>query len=537
MAKKKRIWGRWEAVGPSFAEGGQGRIYEVVDNSEAFVGTYVLKELKNPKRSHRFSSELEAIVKLSEHPNVIDIVDHGIFRSQDKPCYVMPKADSSLDEAIESKILSAEQKFDVFTKICLGVSFLHSKSIIHRDIKPENILLFSGIPKVADFGLCLIAGLSRETQTNEAVGPRYYMAPELEDGQCLNVNNKADIYSLGKLFYYILSNGEMFSREKYKEYTWRLENILKDSRFKIFNTFFERTINTNVSRRYSNVEELLSSLEGVINEYRNHPKTLLSERFSNLNESLSTEPEVLRTLSSQEWLELLTVLHADNVIFNQKFLSIACDSLTNDSLDILLKIILNNESHLDDLFVIDASKKLLKFSVENKSGFFFSKDDDLSKLVEKAARVIDVNTVNNISNFAASRFNSELMLQIVADNIGLLQCKEKADFLIFTFSKDYVGKENILTNIFEPEAMDLLSLEAVIAGLLKVGSENSIQLVFDFANNIDKDDEKAGAVFRGITLGLSKDNTESINSLNWTNRTIKVLLDVHSRVDSESVYD
>jgi len=448
----------------------------------------------------------------------------------------MPKADCSLDEFVSSGIIPVEQKFEIFSKICSGVLFLHRKLIIHRDIKPENILLFSGTPKVADFGLCLIAGLARETQTNEAVGPRYYMAPELEDGQCLDVNYQADIYSLGKLFYYILSDGRIFSREKHRAYEWRLDIVLDDSRFNIFNSFFENSINTSVNRRYRNVEELLEALESAITEFENNPKTLLSARFTNLNESLLATPEVLSSLSTEEWLELLTTLHADNEIFNEGFLSVVCDSLDNKILDIVLKIVVSSDSYLDELFITEASKKILKFAAEVKFIFSFSKDSDLSRLVENVAKIVDSEIINNIVKlFRLQLSRNRLILQLVADNADLLGCEEKKDFLISTFNNDYVGKESLLVNMFEPDKMDLLSLEAVVAGLLRVGSDQSIQLVFDLANKVDNDDRRMGPVFRGVSLGLSDDNTENINSLNWTNETMKVLLDVHKRAELQSV--
>jgi serine/threonine protein kinase len=94
---KPRVWGRWIATGDSFDRGGQGQVYFVHDSTGAFEGEFVLKQLINPKRIARFETEITAITKLSGHPHVIDLVDHGAFRDADKPTYVMRKADMALD--------------------------------------------------------------------------------------------------------------------------------------------------------------------------------------------------------------------------------------------------------------------------------------------------------------------------------------------------------------------------------------------------------------------------------------------------------
>jgi serine/threonine protein kinase len=126
----------------------------------------------------------------------------------------MELADRSLADAVTAGVIGkSADLFAVYKAVCAGVAHIHANGIIHRDLKPENILFIGGTPKVADLGLCLIAGLERVTSSLEAVGPRFYMAPELEDGRSLDVTPTADIYSLGKILYFMLSGGRIFSRE------------------------------------------------------------------------------------------------------------------------------------------------------------------------------------------------------------------------------------------------------------------------------------------------------------------------------------
>ena len=273
MPKKNRIWGRWVACGPAFIESGQGRLYFVTDSSGELEGDYVLKELKNPKRIDRFNNELQAIAALKEHPNVVPLVDSGIYRNPEKPSYVMPKAEGTLEDYIINNPVSIEDRLYIFDQICEGVAYLHRTCIIHRDIKPENILMFSGVPKVTDLGLCLIAEAVRVTPSSEAVGPRFYMAPELEDGKHVDVSFEADVYSLGKLLYYLLSDGKIFSREKYRDRDWYLPRLKDDSRLELFNAVFQKSIVVDVSQRYANAGELQKAFRETFDKYRRHPLT------------------------------------------------------------------------------------------------------------------------------------------------------------------------------------------------------------------------------------------------------------------------
>jgi serine/threonine protein kinase len=69
---------------------------------------------------------------------------------------------------------------------------------------------------------------SRLTLTEEAVGPRQFMAPELEDGRIHRVSPESDVYSLGKLLYWLIA-GQVFSREKHREPRWDLKGQNADS--------------------------------------------------------------------------------------------------------------------------------------------------------------------------------------------------------------------------------------------------------------------------------------------------------------------
>lgn len=224
-----KIYGnRWEIV-KHLDEGGQGWAYLVKDIKGQGEILYVLKRLKNKNRIERFKREIETVRTLS-HPNIVQLVD---FDPTAKEPYLVTEYCSGGSLANNVKSFwqdSPVAALEIFQQICEGVVFAHSKGVTHRDLKPDNIFLRSkdGPAVVGDFGIChLEEDGTRITITEEAVGPVYYMAPELEDGRVDQVTTKSDIYSLGKVLYWLLSGGKIFSREKHREENWDLKGSKK----------------------------------------------------------------------------------------------------------------------------------------------------------------------------------------------------------------------------------------------------------------------------------------------------------------------
>jgi serine/threonine protein kinase len=250
MSKKVRKWGRWQARQGVVAEGGQACIYQVEDSTGEIEGLFALKELKNPRRVGRFERELEAMLMLSPHPNVVSLVDKDVFLDHAKPCYVMPWADGTLRDALIQWRGNYNHLLDLFDQICEGVRHLHMAGVKHRDLKPDNILMFVRVPKISDLGLCLLESSDRLTETDEAVRPRKYGAPELADGRLSDVLPSVDVYSLGKILYFLLSGGKEFERENHRQRKNQLEVLTGDPRFTIFESLLNRSITEHVHERY-----------------------------------------------------------------------------------------------------------------------------------------------------------------------------------------------------------------------------------------------------------------------------------------------
>lgn len=155
----------------------------------------------------RFWQEAKALAKLN-HPGIVTIYDFGTAGSY---CFiVMEYIDGvSLRETLLDQKLSPEEALLLVPKLCDALQFAHDCGVVHRDIKPENILLtVQGDVKIADFGLAKLNDRNESlTQTRQILGTPKYMAPEQLEG-AKHVDHRADIYSLGVVFYELLT-GEL----------------------------------------------------------------------------------------------------------------------------------------------------------------------------------------------------------------------------------------------------------------------------------------------------------------------------------------
>jgi serine/threonine protein kinase len=252
--------GKWRHV-RDLTGGGQAHTFEVrnaVDTSDQKA--YALKRLKNIKRIERFRREVDIIRRLN-HPNIVQIVDADL--EAEKPflvsefCEGGSLADASLNEFSLHELLS------FFRETCEAVCASHEQGITHRDIKPDNILLRTsrGPAVLADFGLSYVENGERQTLVEEAVGPRLYMAPELEDGRADLIAPASDIYSLGKLLYFLVSRGRIFAREKHRDTKYDLVRQHNDERFEHINILLDRMIVFSAESRFQSACELPSLIE------------------------------------------------------------------------------------------------------------------------------------------------------------------------------------------------------------------------------------------------------------------------------------
>lgn len=204
---------RWQ-IESKLAEGGQAETF-IVRDLQSNGARAVLKRLKNPNRLPRFVQEVQAISTL-DHPHVLRLLAANVDAKRPYLVSELCERGSLEDQKTAVLTRTVDERLAMFLDICDGVAAAHRAGVVHRDIKPSNIFTRSdGTSVVGDFGICFIQTTERLTETMEAVGPRFYMAPELADGFAEQVTTRSDVYSLGKLLYWLFT-GNVFEREDHR---------------------------------------------------------------------------------------------------------------------------------------------------------------------------------------------------------------------------------------------------------------------------------------------------------------------------------
>ena len=167
----------------------------------------------------RFEREGQLLARL-HHPNIVAVHDSGAAGGF---FYLLMEfvEGVNLRQAMRSRRFTPAQALAIVPHICDAPQFAHDEGVLHRDIKPENILLDAkGRVKLADFGIAKLIGDGTDetheshsthephlTQSGTTLGTPSYMAPEQRDTPA-DVDHRADIYSLGVVFYELLT-GEL----------------------------------------------------------------------------------------------------------------------------------------------------------------------------------------------------------------------------------------------------------------------------------------------------------------------------------------
>ena len=249
--------------------GGMGAVYKA--RQPALDRLVALKILpagaaSDPGFAERFNREARALARLA-HPNIVAVYDFG--QVSGLHYFIMEFVDGrNLRQIEQTARLSPRHALQIIPQICEALQFAHDEGVVHRDIKPENVLLDKrGRVKIADFGLAKILGLEpkdlRLTGVRDIVGTPHYMAPEqVEHPQ--SVDHRADIYSLGVVFYEMLTGelplGKFAPPSRKVQVDVRLDEVVLHALEK------EREL------RYQHASEVKTDVETISGSPEQHPE-------------------------------------------------------------------------------------------------------------------------------------------------------------------------------------------------------------------------------------------------------------------------
>lgn len=249
--------------------GGMGAVYQARQTKlDRLVALKIIRpeSAGDPAFAERFLREARTLAKLS-HPSIVGIHDFGEVEATGQSeenstatlyYFVMEYVDgANLRQLIEAGELAPETAIGIVPQVCEALQFAHNQGVVHRDIKPENILVDSrGQVKIADFGLARLTDSSRRDQTltatHQVMGTPRYMAPEQMEGSH-DVDHRADIYSLGVVFYEMLTGqvpaGHFDPPSKKVQIDVRLDEVVL------------RSLAREPERRYQQVSEVKTDVE------------------------------------------------------------------------------------------------------------------------------------------------------------------------------------------------------------------------------------------------------------------------------------
>jgi len=216
------IVGKYELMA-RLGEGGMSVVYRarrVHLGDDVAVKILLAKFVKDDTALARFRREARAAAML-HHPNVITIHDFGEAGDDNAPAFLVMefvKGTPLRDLLNSKKRFSVERAVRLMRGICAGAGAAHKQGIVHRDLKPENILVaapdddyeFESV-KLVDFGLAKLLTEAGAGPMVTVAGTPYYMSPEQCMGEPLDA--RSDVYSLGAMFYEMLSGERPFTAE------------------------------------------------------------------------------------------------------------------------------------------------------------------------------------------------------------------------------------------------------------------------------------------------------------------------------------
>ncbi|GMR20316.1 MAG: hypothetical protein BMS9Abin36_0911 [Gammaproteobacteria bacterium] len=313
MAKLEKI-GKFQVT----REIGKGATASVYVAEDPFTGDEVaikaasqgvfLDPVNGPKFKKMFMNEASLAGKL-HHPHIIRVFDAGI--ENDTHYIVMEYVPGTTLKTYcdPGNLMPIQRVTEIIFKCCKALEYAWQYGLIHRDIKPANIMFLGDTEiKVADFGAAL-HHTAEQTQVVGAVGSPAYMSPEQIKGQ--DLNNQTDIYSLGVVFYQMLTGKLPFVADSEYGFVNKILNDeakpLREIRPEIpeeIERIVKRAMNKNREQRYGAWADFSDDLSKVFPSSNNDSEEENSDtkRYNTL-----THLEFFKDFSETELWELVRI--------------------------------------------------------------------------------------------------------------------------------------------------------------------------------------------------------------------------------------
>ena len=279
----KRIGKRYEII-RVIGDGGMSRVYlahDVILDRDVAIKVLHYDFANEEELKKRFQREALSATSLT-HPHIVNIFDVG---QEDELHYLVMEyiAGKTLKDYIHTHgALSVEHAVSIMQQLVSGISHAHHNGIVHRDIKPQNVLMNGDNDvKITDFGIAMALNSTAHTKTNSVIGTVHYLSPEQARGGM--ATKRSDIYSLGIVFYELLTGELPFSAETavaialkhLQEETPSVRDRFPEIPQSVENVILKATAKDS-AHRYATTDDMYDDLLTVLSPERaNEPKFAL----------------------------------------------------------------------------------------------------------------------------------------------------------------------------------------------------------------------------------------------------------------------
>ncbi len=268
--------GRYDII-REVGRGAMGVVYKahdpVIEREVALKAINLSFEVNEEEKNlylSRFFREAKAAGKLN-HPGIVTIFDVGEDKESSVPFIVMEFLEgTTLQEVTRSgNLLPVADINNIISQLADALHYAHQEGVVHRDVKPANILILPGMKaKITDFGIARLPH-SDLTQSGQFIGTPNYMSPEQLAGKS-QIDGRADLFSLGVIFYMMLTGERPFSGESFNTVSYKIAHVdpeppkaLNPSIPEAYNAILKRLLAKDPADRYATGNDLVQDIKSL----------------------------------------------------------------------------------------------------------------------------------------------------------------------------------------------------------------------------------------------------------------------------------